>query len=276
LIREILSKLNLITLPIGNPEDITLRALKELKLAKTIYCEDTRTLKSLLKYHQVDYSDIEIISFHDHSSEEKIKNITLLLKAGKEIAYVSDAGSPVLSDPAYPLAKFCRENGIEINSIGGISSVTCALEMSGLAPHPFCFYGFLGRDASAVRESFFKASNIGGTHLYFESPHRLKKTLQILAQGEFEFEGSVVKEISKTFQNAYHFDHQNLNEVMEQIDYRGEFVIAVNFSQKISSIDPVLKKLAQKVFDSKGKKKDLSRLLGEILELDFKEIYKEI
>ena len=139
-----MSGLTLVTLPIGNINDITLRALEALKSGEIFYAEDTRVFKDLLRNLGIEYQHKFIDSFHDQSIG-KIEQILKKIEEGNQVYLVSDAGSPAISDPAYPLIKELVQKNISISTLPGVTSVVTALELSGLPPHPFHFWGFIGR-----------------------------------------------------------------------------------------------------------------------------------
>ena len=126
--------------PIGNLEDITLRAISTLKNVDIILAEDTRNSKKILDAHNI---DTKMMSYHDHSSEKEIKKIVDLLRNGKQLALISDAGTPTISDPGYGLIRDCIRNEIGIVPIPGVSSITAAMSISGLPSDSFTFVGFL-------------------------------------------------------------------------------------------------------------------------------------
>jgi 16S rRNA (cytidine1402-2'-O)-methyltransferase len=163
-----MGKLVLLTLPIGNIDDITKRVLNSLLEAKTLIAEDTRTIKNQLNKLSIDSSNKKIISFHDQSGETKTKNLLEELEHS-DLYLVSEAGSPYISDPAYPLVKMALELGYEVDSYSGISAVTQSLELSGLPPIPFHFHGFPPRD-SGKRKAYFQkeVASVYGTHIFFE------------------------------------------------------------------------------------------------------------
>ena len=152
-----MSELTLVTLPIGNTGDITRRALAALESGRTFYAEDTRVFKDLLNSLGISFQDKFIDSFHDQSVG-KIDVIVGKIKNGESVYLVSDAGSPMVSDPAYPLLKRLLEEGIEIKTLPGVTAVITALELSGLPPHPFHFWGFLAR-GKGEKKDFFKGLN---------------------------------------------------------------------------------------------------------------------
>ena len=133
--------LYLVTTPIGNIKDLTPRALDAIKSCDVAFCEDTRVFKKLCSMLEVDLAGKHVNSFHDHSSEQKLSGIVELART-KKCLFLSDAGSPIISDPAYPLIQMCLTKGVELHSVPGVSSIVTALELSGLAPIPFHFHGF--------------------------------------------------------------------------------------------------------------------------------------
>jgi 16S rRNA (cytidine1402-2'-O)-methyltransferase len=167
------SSLVLVSVPIGNSQDITERANETLASAQVIVAEDTRVLKELLQSLNINYSDKNIFSFHDHSGDQGIKGILSLIQKGQSVVYVSDAGSPIISDPAYPLIRAVLEADLNLVSIPGVSSLLVALELSGLPASPFSFIGFLPREKIDLRKRL-DTLNEGMTYIFFEAPHRIE------------------------------------------------------------------------------------------------------
>ena len=271
-----MSGLTLVGLPIGNYQDITLRALEALKSGKYFFAEDTRVFKSLLEHFEISYADKFIDSFHDHSGG-KIENIVDLMKNGQEIYLVSDAGSPIISDPAFPLVKRVREENLSINTIPGITSVVTALELSGLPPHPFHFWGFIARTKNEKINIFNSLTSIKGTHLFFESPHRIYETISLFF--EVNAEGSLVaaRELTKKFETIVTLKKADLNRVKELILDKGEFVILFHneFAEEKSSNNEV-KELVNDFLDNGGGTKKLAKIFSKILGEDSKLIYNKL
>lgn len=271
-----MGKLILCSLPIGNAQDITLRALQCLKDARCLLAEDTRNFVQLLRHLEINTDNKDIDSFHDHSAA-KLQSLVQKIHRGQDIVLVSDAGSPIISDPAYPLVRACIEAGIEIESMPGVSSVVVALELSGLPPHPFHFYGFLPRDDQGKKTSFEYTRSIKGTHLFFESPHRMEKSLELLEQMAPEADVYLGRELTKAFESNYRFKAREWREA--QINIKGEFVMAVNFSEVAPVEDKALaelKNLAQDYTDNGGGPKKLAKVLGLLLERNPKDVYKDL
>ena len=198
----IMSKLTLVVLPIGNVEDLTSRVMKFLHKHKVFLAEDTHHFVALLKYLGIESKSKMIDSFHEYS-REKIDRIIARLKRGENIAIVSDAGSPILSDPAYPLVRKVVEEGLDLEILPGVNSVTAALEVSGLPPHPFTFHGFLPRKENEISRFFRR--NQGGTHIVFESPRRIVDSIEILCREIPQCEICVVRELTKKFEQVVRF-----------------------------------------------------------------------
>jgi 16S rRNA (cytidine1402-2'-O)-methyltransferase len=272
-----MSGIKLVTLPIGNKDDITVHALEVLKGTTVIYSEDTRVFKELCKRVGIDYSDKEIRSFHDHSSDRVLANI-MELASEKGCAFVSDAGSPLISDPAFPLILKAIENGVELKSIGGISSVITALELSGLAPIPFHFHGFLARDKSKFNQDATKVRTQYGTHIFFEGKSRVIATLKEMSTLYPDFKFALCRELTKDFESVHRFKGSEFESIKDDITVKGEFVILIGNDQKQianTSSDEVLK-LAHEIIESGAKPKKLAKLLGLITGKQTKEIYSVI
>lgn len=259
-----MAKLLLVGLPIGNPQDITARAYQALQEAPYILAEDTRNLVRLLRHFEIPTDQKRIDSFHDHS-DDKLDRLLAQIKNFGQVVLVSDAGSPIVSDPAYPLVRAALEQGMELDSYSGVSSVVMALELSGLPPHPFHFHGFVAREESKKHIGLKSAQAIGGQHIYFESPHRLEKSLKLLKKIDPEAQVFLGRELSKKFQSCYRFKASDYEQ--QEIKYKGEFVLCVVFSALESAMDVAegaeLKKLAETYLDSGGGTKALAKVLAK-------------
>lgn len=272
-----MSSIKLVTVPIGNHLDITLRALEVLKNGNIIYCEDTRVFKELCKRCEISLENKSIRSFHDHSSEVQLRNIIELAKT-QECLFVSDAGSPIISDPAYPLVQQALRENVKIESIGGISSVTSALELSALPPIPFHFHGFLARDSSKFNQDLELISSQYGTHIFFEGKSRVIKTLQTLSERYPDFQFTLCRELTKEFESVYRFKGKEFTTIVEEIILKGEFVILIHNSHKensrASSFE--LQALAKEIIDKGARPKKLAKLLALITQDNSKLIYESL
>ena len=219
-----MSKLVLIPSPIGNLEDITNRAIETIKNSDLILCEDTRRTIKLLNHLGIKKTLKSFHKFNEHSLVEKIIND---IKEGIKIGLLSDAGTPGISDPGYLIVKKCIDNQIEVECLPGPTALIPALVVSGLPSERFTFEGFLpikkGRKTRLEELSFEKR-----TMIFYESPHKLVKTLtDFLMTFGPERQASVTKEISKIFESTTRGTLKDILNQIESIKVKGEFVIVV-------------------------------------------------
>ena len=266
-----MSKLIVVVLPIGNVGDLTKRVVNFLHGHKTFLAEDTRHFVALLKYIGIESKSKSIDSFHDYS-RDKASKIVGRLKQGESIAVVSNAGSPILSDPAYPLVRKAIGEGCEVEVLPGVNSVTTALELSGLPPHPFTFHGFLPRKEGDLGRFFGK--HRGGTHVVFESPRRIVNSITILCREIPDCDICVVRELTKKFEEVVRF-HASCPDWIERLTLKGEHVLLYHCKEEPLSKDSKTVELAENVL-RKNSPKNLARLLGRILERDSKDVYQEL
>jgi 16S rRNA (cytidine1402-2'-O)-methyltransferase len=189
--------LYLVATPIGNLQDITLRALDVLKNVDLILCEDTRVTAKLLSHYGI---HAPTLSYNDHNGEMRRPAIMKALAEGKRVALVSDAGTPLISDPGYKLAREARANGYYVTALPGASSVLVALCLSGLPTDRFFFAGFLPAKQEACRKEIKTLASIPSTLVFFESARRLADTLLLMAEGLGNREASVARELTKRFE----------------------------------------------------------------------------
>jgi 16S rRNA (cytidine1402-2'-O)-methyltransferase len=262
-------KIILLNTPIGNLGDVTHRVKESLQEGEFFAVEDTRMFKDLLNLLGVSLSGKRIIAFHDHSRPEEIDWL-LDQTQEKDLYLASDAGSPMISDPAYPLIKRAYERGIEVDSYSGVSAPIMALELSGLPPIPFHFHGFFPREKGS-KEKIFEALDTG-THIFFEAPTRVEETLEIASH--FNFEIAVVRELSKKFQQTYRFEAKDFKS--EEITYKGEFVLLFHQKEAKKALDKDLLHLAQEILEKGSTPKLLSKLLSQLLDIPTKDIYSSL
>lgn len=163
--------------PIGNLEDITLRAVRILGAVDRIIAEDTRHSRRLLDHLGISRP---LLTLHEHNEDEVLPRLLTLLETGESLALISDAGTPLISDPGFPLVRACRESGIELIPVPGPSALITALSVSGLPSDHFCFHGFLPRKRTARTALLEKLSGDTGTLIFYESSHRIEAALQDL------------------------------------------------------------------------------------------------
>ena len=217
--------------PIGNLNDISLRALETLKNVQVIACEDTRTSKVLLDKFEI--KNKLLISYHKFNEQESSQNIIKLASEGKDIAVISDAGMPGISDPGNILAKKLVEAKIDFTVIPGASALTTALVLSGFDSRIFFFAGFLPEKKVEKDKLLSQISTLSSTLIFYVSSHNIKKDIQYLFEQLGNRKACLVKELTKVFETKYYFSLLSLPE----IDERGEFVLIVEGNNESLDFD---------------------------------------
>ncbi|MBD3360509.1 16S rRNA (cytidine(1402)-2'-O)-methyltransferase [Candidatus Peregrinibacteria bacterium] len=216
--------LYIVSTPIGNLEDITLRGLRILKEADIIAAEDTRHTKILLNKYDI---KTPLLSYHSYSGKAKLDKIIGLLKEGKNIALTSDAGTPGISDPAYSLIKTALKENIKVSPIPGPSSLLAALVMSGLPMNQFLYLGFL--PLKKGRNTLIKSlADEKRTIVIFEAPHRLLKTLNDLLEYLGNRQIAVCREITKIYEEAFHGTIKEAAQYFSKKKPKGEFTLVIH------------------------------------------------
>ncbi|MDD2799439.1 MAG: 16S rRNA (cytidine(1402)-2'-O)-methyltransferase [Bacteroidales bacterium] len=219
-----MAKLIVIPTPIGNLEDITLRALRLLKEADIVLAEDTRTTGKLLRHYEI---SAKLISHHKFNEHKSVEQIISRIKAGENIALVSDAGTPAISDPGFLIVRECVKAGIDVECLPGATALVPAIVTSGLPNDRFCFEGFLppkkGR-STRLKELAQESRTI----VFYESPYRIVKTLQQLIEymGD-QRQVSVSREISKMFEETVRGTLVEVIAHFTQKEPKGEFVVVL-------------------------------------------------
>ena len=212
----------LIPTPIGNLEDITLRAINILKEVEVVFSEDTRVTGLLLQNLNIKK---KLIANHEYNENENKDKIIKYLKDGYSVGIVTDRGTPIISDPGYPLAHHVISQGYNVVGLPGPTALIPALIMSGLNPAPFLFYGFLNSKEQRREKELEELKNIKATMIFYESPHRIKKTLNDMLNILGNRNISISREISKKFEEVY---RGTITDVFVELEEpKGEFVIVV-------------------------------------------------
>ena len=219
-----MSKLYIVPTPIGNLEDITLRAIKVLREVDLILAEDTRTSGKLLKHFEI---GTQMHSHHMHNEHKMVDSIVKRIQAGETIALISDAGTPAISDPGFLLTRTCVENGIDVECLPGATAFVPALVNSGLPNDKFVFEGFLPVKKGRQTRLIFLAEETR-TMIFYESPHKLMKTLTQFAEyfGE-ERKISVSRELTKLYEETVRGTVKEVLSHFENKPPKGEFVVIV-------------------------------------------------
>ncbi len=217
------ASLYLVPTPIGNLDDITIRALKVLETVDFILCEDTRESSKLLNHFHIRK---KLVSCHEYN-EEKIKEYVISeLRSGKNIGLITDQGSPIVSDPGYIISKEVIDNHFNVIALPGATAFVPALTSSGLFPSPFLFYGFLQTKESKIKKELISLSKLPYTLIFYEAPHRIEKTLVYMLEIFGNRNISIHREISKLHEEVCRGTIQELISIVP--DLKGEFVIVVD------------------------------------------------
>jgi len=265
--------------PIGNLEDITLRCVRVLREADIIAAEDTRQAIKLLNHFQIRKP---LISYHEHNKHEKGKEIVELLRSGKNIALVSDAGMPAISDPGEELVRLCIDSGIEIIPLPGPSASLTALIVSGLSTRRFCFEGFLPSNKKERKERLKKLSAETRTIIVYEAPHRLLDTLGEIVEYLGDRRISVSREITKKFEETVRGEISSVIGIFKERAVKGEFVLIIEGISEKELVDIELKKWDNVSVEEHiamylqqgADKKEAIKMVAEDRKLPKKEVYK--
>lgn len=214
--------LYLIPTPIGNLDDITYRAVKVFNEVDVIFSEDTRVTLNLLNNFDIHK---KLISLHEHNEDIIKEKVLDYLKNGMSVGLVTDRGTPIVSDPGYKTVKYISDNNFNVIALPGASAFLCALTVSGISPQPFLFYGFLSSKDSKKKDELENLKDNDYTMIFYEAPHRIIKTLNMMLDIFGNRNVSISREISKKFETVY---RGNLSDIISNIPEKGEFVIVVS------------------------------------------------
>lgn len=214
--------------PIGSARDITLRALDILASADLIAAEDTRTARKLMEIHGVPLNGRKVVAFHDHSGDGAVARLVADMKSGKSVAYVSEAGTPLVADPGYELGRAAIKDGVEVTTAPGASAVLAGLTVSGLATDRFAFVGFLPAGKKQRENEIAALRDIPFTLVFYESPKRVGEMLANLRDilGD-EREAVVCRELTKKFEEITRGSLATLADDFAERTVKGELVVLV-------------------------------------------------
>lgn len=237
--------------PIGNLEDITLRVLRVLREVDAIYAEDTRHTRILLNHYEIKKP---LISCHEHNEAQRAEEIAERLLTGETLAYVSDAGTPLISDPGARIVAECVKRNIEFTVLPGACAATTALILSGLSSDSFYFAGFLPRTGAERKKKIEEISKIPGTVILYESPNRAGATLKELAKSTGgERQCALVREMTKLHEEAVRGTLLNLSEMYAEEPPRGECVIAIAGALPAENAPASPEEIARAIDEMRGK-----------------------
>lgn len=262
----------IVSTPIGNLEDITLRALRMLKEVELIAAEDTRRTRKLLSHYQI---TTPITSYFEENELKKSPYILKVLKEGKDVALVSDAGTPTISDPGFRLVKLAIENSIEVTSIPGPSALISALALSGLTTDSFTFYGFLPRKSKERKVFLASLRKEGKTVILYESPRRILKTLNDINTILGNAKVVLVRELTKIHEEVIRGTASDIVKAFEGRTVKGEITLLIGQIETVDKKLPLLEEI--KTFrDNLGLPvKDIVKLIAEERDIPRGVVYKE-
>lgn len=269
-------KLFIVATPIGNLKDITLRALEILEAVDWIACEDTRHSRRLLQHFGINKP---LISLHDHNEQHKKLALLEKLQAGEEGALISDAGTPLISDPGYHLVSYLRENDVAVEPVPGPSALVTALSAAGMPTDRFTFEGFLPAKEQKRLNALQVLQDEVRTMVFYESPHRLMDSLGSMASVfGAQRPVTVAKELTKQFER---FVSGSFEEVIEQFEtnsdwVRGEFVVMVSGDVGIVAEQEDYDALVKVLLSQSLPVKQISEIVGEFYQVPKKAVYQRV
>ena len=228
-LRAIPPGLHFVSTPIGSARDITLRALDVLAGADVLVAEDTRTLRHLMEIHGVPLGGRPLIAYHDHSGEGTVNRLLALVTDGKSVAYASEAGTPLISDPGFELARAAANAGLPMTAAPGPCAAICALTLSGLASDRFLFAGFPPVAQGARRSFLAELQTIPATLIFYESPKRLRALIADMIHSLGASRQAVIcREMTKKFEEVSRGSLADLKDVFATREVKGEIVVLVD------------------------------------------------
>ena len=256
--------------PIGNLGDITNRAIEILKEVDIIACEDSRNTQKLLNHFSI---GTKCISYHKFNEHERVAKFIELIKEGKKIALVSDAGTPLVCDPGSILIRELKKENISVTALPGANAAVTFISQIPRETEEFCFAGFLPKSVSQIKELLNSHNNFDT--VFYESPNRLLETLKIISEEFPNRTVSVGRELTKVFEEVLTDTVENLLTHFSQKEIKGEIVLLVHKTNKhasLISLDNKIKKLKNKKYSDK----DISIILSTLFDVNKNEVYSYI
>lgn len=269
--------LYLVSTPIGNLDDITFRAVKTLKDVDIIACEDTRNTKKLLSRYNIKN---ELVSYHEHNEAKRSEELFEKIKSGKNIAIVSDAGTPCISDPGFKIVRLAVDNDINVIPVPGASALICALAVSGFSTESFSFFGFFPRTRKNGMELLGKIKNSNNTTIFYESPKRVLKTLNLLHEVLGNRQVSVSREITKMYEETLRGPVRDVvNQLEKKESIKGEFVLVIegleNERKNIDKNNKELDEILEVFYEEDVSLKTSVEILSKIYDSSRNDIYEK-
>lgn len=268
-----IATLFLVATPIGNLNEMTYRAVDTLKNVDYIAAEDTRNTIKLLNHFEI---STKLMSHHEHNISSSIPKVLYLLNEGNNIALVSDAGYPAISDPGYELVQAVIDAGYNVVPISGANACLNALVVSGICPQPFMFYGFLDHQDKKKKKQLIAIKNFDQTIVFYEAPHRIKKTLSLMLDIFGDRHIALCREITKKHEEI---NRGKISEILEVVDdMKGEMVIVVEGCKDIIEdvvFEQSIKEHVNEYIDKGMSTKDAIKEVAKIRNISKNTVYQE-
>ena len=266
--------LYIVATPIGNLEDITYRAVRTLREVDLIACEDTRQTRKLLAHYGIDKP---VISYHEHNEQSRSVDLVAEVQAGKNIALVSDAGTPLIADPGFRLVARAREAGMPVVPIPGPSAALAALSASGLPTDSFVFYGFLPAKAGQRRKALEDLRSLDMSIVLYEAPHRILAALEEIDAVLGARPIMLAREITKLHEEFLGGTAAELTELLAKRDsVRGEFTIVIGRGETIAQEDSTIEEAVQELIRNGVGRMDALKQVARRRGLSKREVYKHV
>lgn len=263
-------KLYLIPTPIGNLDDITLRAIKTLEMVDIVYAEDTRETLNLLKYLKINK---KVESCHKYTEMKHKDKIVQILKSGKNIGYVTDRGTPLISDPGNVIVDESIKQNITVIALPGPNALLPAINMSGLSNERFLFYGFLNSKQSLAKKELIDLKDIKQTIIFYESPHRITDTLSQILDVFGNRNIAIVREISKLHEEVIRDNIENILKISDTL--KGEMVIIIEGNTKEETLEVNYIEEIDKLLTQGYSKRDAIREIADKYNVSKNKLYNE-
>jgi 16S rRNA (cytidine1402-2'-O)-methyltransferase len=269
--------LYLVATPIGNLEDITLRALRVLKEVDLIACEDTRHTRKLLSHYGISRPTV---SYHEHNERQRAVELVEKLKTGVSVALVSDAGTPLVSDPGFRLVRQCVEQGIQVIPVPGPSALTAALSASGLSTSEFIFGGFLPPRRAQRKAKLGEMCGARATLIFYEAPHRIKETLADALEVLGDRQGAIARELTKVHEELRRGRLSELEADLAETTVKGELVLLIGPPLDDNLKGPVpqsiLEQVEQVMRDERIDQKSALKRVARLRRISKSEAYRQV
>lgn len=272
--RSIPPGLHLIATPIGAARDITLRALDLLAGADVLAAEDTRSLRHLMEIHGISLKDRPLVAYHDHNEGQALPRLMRAIEEGKSVVYASEAGTPLVSDPGFGLARAVIAAGLPLVAAPGPSAAICALTVAGLPSDRFMFAGFAPSTQKARQKFLQELANCGATLILYESPKRIKDTLadcvEVLGGDR---QAAVCRELTKRFEEVSRGSLEELRDSFAARDVKGEIVLLIDRSHGVVAGQDTIEAALDRAMEELSVK-DAAAAVAEAFGIPRREIYQ--